>query len=187
MKEFLLFSRTGYTTGNFKSLMEAGRLDIVYQCILTSAFRAHGHRSDVVFHAILNGSPNPPLHLQINADGLRNARVDESSWAEILRDVLNGGEHAGISLEKASLQEVIKEKAADYKIFALVEGKRNVQDLDLSGNALFVVGDNSGLPRKDEGFVLRYGKRLSLGRFSYLAASCIDVINYELDLRETPQ
>ncbi|UCD92940.1 MAG: tRNA (pseudouridine(54)-N(1))-methyltransferase TrmY, partial [Methanobacteriota archaeon] len=64
MREFVLYSRKGRTDGNFKSLREAGRLDIVYQCILTSIFKSHAHRHDVVFHAVLTGPPKPPLRLR---------------------------------------------------------------------------------------------------------------------------
>jgi len=37
------------------------------------------------------------------------------------------------------------------------------------------------LPKKDEGFILRYGKKLALGKKIYLAADCVTIINYELD------
>lgn len=182
MIEFLLFSRTGRTDGNFRSLMEAGRLDIVYQCVLTSLFRSHGHRNDVVFHAVLHGPPSPPLHLQISANELRDARIDERSWEEILRKVLNGNPHPGIIVQKGSMQKIIRDRAeAGYRIFVLAEGDENISGLERVDNMLFVVGDNSGLPVKEEGFVLRYGSKLSLGNSSYLAASCIDIINYTLD------
>ena len=51
----------------------------------------------------------------------------------------------------------------------------------MSENNLFVIGDHIGLPKNDESFVLRYGTRLSLGKQKYLAASCIDIINYRID------
>jgi tRNA (pseudouridine54-N1)-methyltransferase len=182
MYEFMLLSRTGQTDGRFKCLAEAGMLDIVYQCILTSIFKSHGHRRDVEFHTILNGPPDPPKHLEISGQNLRDARIDERTWEDILRKVLSGGAHPGISVNKASLQSLIKSRhETDTEIFVLEEKGENIGDVDFGASAVFVLGDHIGLPKKDEKFVLRYGRKLSLGRQRYLAASCIDIINYTLD------
>ncbi len=182
MYEFVLYSRKGRTDGGFKSLVDAGRLDIVYQCILTSIFKSHGHRHDVKFHALLNGPPKPPLHLEISGDEIRDARVDERTWEGILRRVLNGGAHPGISLEKGSLQSLVKSKyGSNVDIFVLEEGGENVSEIDFEPSAVFVLGDHIGIPKKDERFILRYGRKLSLGKQRYLAASCIDIINFVLD------
>jgi tRNA pseudouridine-54 N-methylase len=182
MREFLLFSRTGFTSGNFNSLMEGGRLDIVYQCALMSLFKSQAHRNDAVFHAVLNGPPRPPIHLEIRGDSLRDAHIDESSWETILRNVLRGKPHPGITVDRTPLQRLVQDKAKQgYKVFALERGGEPVEGVDLSGDALFVLGDHIGLPKKDEGFVLRYGRKLSLGREKYLAASSIDILNYMMD------
>ncbi len=181
MREFLLYSRTGYTNGDFKSLKDAGRLDIVYQCILTSIFKSAAHRHDVVFHSVLNGPPNPPVHITISGADLRDAHIDERSWEDILRSVLNGRQHPGISVDRTPMQKIVQKKHADgYKIFVLSdEGERMEAQQD--GNLLFVLGDHIGLPKKDEGFVLRYGSKVSLGKEKYLAATSIDIVNYLLD------
>lgn len=181
MREFLLYSRTGRTGGDFKDLRDAGRLDIVYQCILTSIFKSAAHRHDVIFHAVLNGPPNPPVHIAISGEELRDAHIDENSWEEILRNVLSGGKHPGISMDRTPMQKIVKEKhEKGYKIFVLSdEGERIAPQAE--GNFLFVLGDHIGIPKKDEGFVLRYGSKLSLGREKYLAATCIDIVNYIFD------
>ncbi len=182
MREFLLYSRTGFTSGNFGSLMEAGRLDIAYQCALMALFKSQAHRHDAVFHAVLNGPPRPPVHVQISGDSLRDARIDERSWESILRNVLRGKAHPGIMVDRLPMQRIVEAKAQlGYKVFVLEKGGDPVDGEDLSGNTLFVLGDHVGMPRKDESFVLRYGKRLSLGREKYLAASCIDILNYAMD------
>ncbi|MCL4332137.1 MAG: hypothetical protein M1162_01275 [Candidatus Thermoplasmatota archaeon] len=183
-REFLVQSLSAHTTGDFTSLLEAGRLDVVYQCILTSIFKSRSHRHDVVFHAILNGPPRPPMHLSISGDELRDARVDERSWENILRNVLNGRSHEGVNLTKSSLQGVIKEKSTEgYSIFLLDMEGEPFDPGDLSENNFFVLGDHIGIPRKDSKFVLRYGKRVSLGKEEYLAATTIDIVNYLIDRR----
>jgi tRNA (pseudouridine54-N1)-methyltransferase len=182
MYEFILYSRKGQTDGNFKSLIEAGRLDTIYQCILTALFISHGHRKDVLFHAILNGPPVPPLHLEISGDKMYNVRVDERTWEEILRKVLNGGSHSGILANKASFQSLIKLKYdSGLDIYILEEGGKDISDIEFGTSAAFILGDHIGLPKKEETFALRYGKKISLGKQAYLAASCIDIINFTLD------
>ncbi len=182
MREFLLHSRTGYTGANFKSLMMGGRLDIVYQCVLMALFKSAAHRQDVVFHAILNGPPNPPMHLEISGAELRDVRIDERSWEKVLKNVLSGKSHPGIAVDKTPFQKLIKEKsAAGYKILVLSNEGNEINGEKLDGDMLFVLGDHVGLPKNDESFALRYGTKVSLGREKYLAASCIDIVNYHLD------
>jgi len=182
MREFILYSRTGRTDSKFHSLREAGRLDVVYQCILMSLFMSHAIRRDVVFHAILSGPPAPPLELTVDGATLKDARLDERTWEDILRNVLSGRAHPGIHIKKNSLQQLIKEKS---NIFVLEESGENIKSIDLGENPVFVLGDQVGLPKKDEEFVLRYGKKVSLGGRAYLASACIGNINYILDLRES--
>ena len=182
MFEFVLHSRKGWTAGNFKTLFEAGRLDIVYQCILTSVFKSHAHRHDVIFHTFLNGPPNPPVHLQVNGDTLHDVRLDERSWEHVLRNVLTGKTHPGITSEKESLQRFIQARSEkEIPIYVLEERGKHIREIDFDESAVFVLGDHIGLPKKDEKFILRYGEKISLGKQRYLAASCIDIINYVLD------
>ena len=183
MREFVIYSRTGKTSSSFRNLREGGRLDLIYQCILMALFRSHGIRKDVVFRAILNGAPKPPLELIVEGATLRNVRTDENTWEGILRHVLSGGAHPGIFIRKNSLQHLIKEKE---NVFVLEESGEDIKTIDLGSSPVFVLGDHVGLPRNEEKFILRYGKKISLGKTAYLAAACVANINYVLDLRETP-
>ena len=181
MREFIIYSRTAKTSPKFQNLKDGGRLDVVYQCILMALFRSHSIRRDVVFHAILNGPPRPPLELIINGAKLRDARTDENTWENIIKNVLMGKEHPGIYTKKNSLQQLIKD---EKNIFVLEESGEDIRTIELEDNPIFVIGDHIGLPKKEEKFVLRYGKKVSLGGTKYLAASCVCIINYVLDLRE---
>ena len=181
MREFILYSRTGRTDSRFPNLREAGRLDVVYQSILMSLFRSHGIRRDVVFHALLGGPPNPPLELMVEGETLRDVRTDERTWEDILRKVLSGRGHPGITVRKNSLQRLVKEK---QNIFVLEESGESINTIDLGSDPVFVLGDQVGLPKKDEEFVLRYGRKVSVGEKAYLASACVCIINYILDRRE---
>ncbi len=180
MREFLLYSRTGFTTGggNFASLREGGRLDLVHQCAVSALFLSHAIRKDAVFHAILNGPPTPPLHLKIDGAELHDVRTDEDTWFRMLKKVLKGGSHPGISLAKESFQEVVSGR---QNVLVLEEGGDDAKTVDFGENPMFVLGDQVGLPKREEGFALRNGRKISLGKTKYLAASCVNILNFLID------
>jgi len=182
MREFILYSRTGRTDARFDSLKDAGRLDVVYQCILMAIFMSHALRRDVTFHAILGGPPTPPKELVVDGATLRDVHVDERTWENLIRKALLGEKHPGIHVRKNSLQQLVKEKS---NIFVLEESGESIRTIDLGEKPVFVLGDQVGLPKKDEEFILRYGKKVSIGSRAYLASSCIGIINYILDQRES--
>ncbi len=181
MRNFLLYSRGGFTSGNFKNIRDAGRLDIVAHCLTSSFFLSHALRKDVVLHIILTGPPYPPKYIKVTGDIIHDVRCDEATWGEILRNVLNGKGHTGFEIFNKSIQEVIKELSVDNDIYVLEEKGENISDIKFKDNCVFVIGDQVGLPKKEEGFILRYGKKISLGKKAYLAADCITIINYTLD------
>ncbi len=180
-REFILFSRIGQTDSNFHSLHDAGRLDIVHECIVGSLFLSHGLRRDGVFHAILNGPPNPPVHIQIDGGTLYDVRTNIDTWQAILKKILQGKPHPGISKDKTSFEALLKVKAQTQKIYVLEEDGKDINQIELTENSLFVLGDHVGLPKKAELFAQRFGEKISLGKTPYLAASCITIINYTLD------
>lgn len=184
MREFVLYSRSGRTDSNWNSLHEAGRLDIVHECIVASFFLSHGLRRNVIFHTVLNGPSQPPAHLEIKGKELFDVRTDTETWKRILKKILNGKTHLGISIDKTSFEALIKAKAGSAQIYVLEEGGTDIEEIDIPTNSLFVLGDHVGLPKKVENFVLRYGEKVSLGKKPYLAASCISILNYLIDRQE---
>ena len=171
----------GKTDPNFTSLHDAGRLDIVHECIVSSLFLSHGLRRDVTSHAVLNGPPNPPVHIQINGETLYDVRTDMETWQQILKKTLTGKPHPGISKDKTAFETLLKTKAQTHQIFVLEEDGKSVSDVVFPENCLFVLGDHVGLPKRAEDFALRFGEKISLGKTPYLATSCITIINYTLD------
>ena len=184
MREFLLYSRMGKTDSNWANLHDAGRLDIVYECIVTSLFLSHGLRRDVIFNAVLNGPPSPPLHIRIRGEELYDVRTDIDTWNSILKKAVNGKTHPGVVAVKTGFEALLKQKAETNSIYVLEEGGTNIAEAHICENPLFVLGDHVGLPKKAEIFALRYGEKISLGKQPYLAASCITVLNYLLDQQE---
>ena len=156
-------------------------MDIVYECAVASLFLSHAIRKNVTFHAILNGSPTPPLHVKIEGETVHDVRTDQETWKQILKKLLSGKPHPGITTHKTSFEALIKAKANEAKIIVLEEGGKNIDEVQFSDKLVFVLGDHVGLPKKTESFALRYGEKVSLGKQPYLAASCITILNYLLD------
>ena len=98
--------------------------------------------------------------------------------------MLSGKTHPGITLSKNSFEAILKTKAETAQIYVLEEGGKDVAEIELDQNPVFVLGDHVGLPKKVESFALRFGEKISLGKQPYLAASCITVLNYLLDRQE---
>lgn len=185
-REFVLFSRMGKTDPDFTNLHDAGRLDVVHECIVSSLFFSHGLRRDTTFDTILNGPPNPPQHIQINGENLYDVRTDIETWKQILKKALSGKEHPGVTKEKMGFETFLKSKAQTHQVYVLEEGGKEISQCTFLKPSLFVLGDHVGLPKKIETFALRFGEKISLGKQPYLAASCITIINYLLD-RQTKQ
>jgi tRNA (pseudouridine54-N1)-methyltransferase len=185
LREFVLYSRLGRTDSQWNSLHDAGRLDIAYECIVSSLFLSHGLRRNVTFHAVLNGPPHPPVRLQVNGAELFDVRTDLDTWKSILKKTLGGKTHPGITTDKTGFEALLKAKAETRQIYVLEEDGTKVEEIEIAANPLFVLGDHVGLPKKAEAFALRYGEKISLGKQPYLAASCITVLNYLLDRQES--
>lgn len=181
LREFVLFSRIGKTDPNFTNLHDAGRLDIVHECIISSLFFSHGLRRDTVFDAILNGPPNPPQHIQINGEKLYDVRTDIETWQQIIKKILAGKAHPGITKEKIGFEAFLKNKVQSHQVYVLEEDGEDISKCTFSKPSLFILGDHVGLPKKTETFTLRFGEKISLGKQPYLAASCITIINYLID------
>jgi tRNA (pseudouridine54-N1)-methyltransferase len=116
---------------------------------------------------------------------LFDVRTDTETWTAILKKTLSGKTHPGITTSKTGFETFLKSKAETSQIYVLEEDGTNIQEIALAQNPLFVLGDHVGLPRKAEAFALRYGEKISLGKTPYLAASCITVLNYLLDIQDS--
>jgi tRNA (pseudouridine54-N1)-methyltransferase len=91
-------------------------------------------------------------------------------------------------MSRLGFEGLLKTLAGTSPVYILEEGGEDVSSFNLGADGVFVLGDHVGLPKKVEEFALRYGRKISLSRQPYLAASCITVLNYLLDRkRETCQ
>ena len=85
MRHIVYFSSKAVTTGNFKDLMKAGRMDIVLHVVIASFFLSHDFRKDVKLHLVFYGMPDPPKHIEIQVTPDLSIRVAQGKTGALLR------------------------------------------------------------------------------------------------------
>ncbi|MEM1535985.1 MAG: tRNA (pseudouridine(54)-N(1))-methyltransferase TrmY [Candidatus Pacearchaeota archaeon] len=187
MREIVYFSRTAWTTGNFKDLMKAGRMDIACHAIIMSFFISNARRQDVVLHLFFYGPPDPPKHLEIRS----KAPISKKDVAKIIKIMLykykEGKRIEALQdcfIEKKSLITFLEEKAAEgKKIYLLDEKGQDIRETKIEKDSIFVLGDHKGLPKKEKKRIAKIGKKISLGDITYFTSQAIAILQNELDRR----
>jgi len=185
MRTFILHALKARTDGNFNIEdlpSSGGRMDLVARCISSALFISHAIRQDTEIIAVLNGPPQSPIAVRFDGAVVRKIAPDERSIAIWLKKILTEGKLTnGIVSEKKSLQQVVKENAK-HPIYVLHEKGKPIEEVTIEKDPVFVLGDNIGIPPKDEKFVMRYAKeKISLGSTPYLASSVISVLHWHCD------
>jgi tRNA (pseudouridine54-N1)-methyltransferase len=165
-------------------------MDVVCRCLTSALLLSYSLRRDTQFYVVLNGPPKPPVSLCFDTEKLKTIFVSERKNAHLIKTVLSEKfddkwkeTDSGIMISKKSFQSLIKE-LKNKPIYVLHEKGKSIGKIEIEKNPVFIVGDHIGLPKKEEKFVLRYAKdKISLGKKSYLASSCITIMNWFCDLR----
>ena len=188
MRTFILFARKAKTSPEFNIEdlpSSGGRMDLVARCISSAIFISYAIRKDTRIFIVLNGPPDPPITICFDGQ-ITNVSPDERSIALWIQKVLSlkidkGWKRTrnGILIARKSFQELIKELAKDSSFYILHEkGKKTKK---IKKNPVFIIGDHLDLLPKEKKFALRYGEKLSLGKTSYLASSCISILHWVCD------
>jgi len=187
MKTFVLYARKARTDDKFKlgDLINAGRMDLVCRCISSALWLSHNVRGDTRIFVVLNGPPKPPVTICFQGSSLSKVYVDETTNAKWIKKLLSmkfGKEWLdldGTRIARKSFQEVLSELKG--KNYVLHEKGEFIDNVKIDENPIFVLGDQVGLPDKEEKFALRNGEKISLGKNVYLASACISIINWVCD------
>ena len=191
MREFIYYSGRARTSGNFDTseLMQAGRMDIVCNVIISALFLSHKMRDDVHLHLIFMGQPTPPRHLEfVSNKELPISKKDVAGLIKVMLYKCREGERReifpGCFVEKKSFQQVIKELESDGKKILVMDKKgKDIRELKKNEieNAVFVVGDEEGFAKKE---IKRFKSRISIGPEIYFASQTLTILNNELDRRQ---
>jgi len=189
MKEFLYYSKSAVTAGNLikDDLMKAGRMDIVCNVIISTFFTSNEMRPDIKLHLIFDGGPNNPRHLvfESNPDmpiskkdvaGLIKRLLYKSPDSEGLKEIF-----PGCSIEKKGFEKLVKELDSEGKNVLLLScSGKDIRDLKLKGNEVFIIGDQDGFPNEKKKFLKKIDG-VSVGPKILFASQVITIVHNELD------
>ena len=88
MKHFIYFSSKAPTSGKFdlNNLSKAGRMDIAIHSLIQGLFLSHDFRTDVKFHFVFYGMPDPPKHIEIQVK--ENTPIRKKDIATLIKKIL---------------------------------------------------------------------------------------------------
>lgn len=189
MREIIYYSSKARTSGNFdtNNLMKAGRMDIVCNVIISAFFISNKMREDVRLHLIFMGPPNPPMHLEFVSN--KDMPISKKDVAGLIKRMLYKCKgyktevFPGCFIEKKGFNELVKELEKEGRnIFVMDKKGQDIRKManEKLKNAVFVIGDHEGLPKKE---VKRIRKIISVGKQVYFASQTITIINNEIDYR----
>ncbi len=187
MREFVYFSRTAWTTGNFKDLMKAGRMDIACHVIIMSFFVSKSRRKNIKLHLFFYGPPDPPKHIELDSQAPLSKK-DVSGLIKIaLYKYKKGAKKEalpGCFIEKKSLIEFVEELAKQKRaIYLLDEKGEDLRQVEIKEDPVFILGDHRGLPIKEKKRLAKIAKKVSLGKITYFASQVVAIVQNELDRR----
>lgn len=192
MREFVYYSANAVTAGNLigSDLKKAGRMDIVCNFIVSCFFTSNAMREDVRLHLIFDGGPNNPRHIVMesneempiskkNVAGLIKKVLYKAKDEEGLREIV-----PGCSVEKKGFVELLKEMDSEGKdVLVFGKGGKDVRELKLTGDEVFVIGDHDGFPRGFSKFLKRVDK-VSVGPRVLFASQVAILLHNEMDRQE---
>ncbi len=193
MREIVYYSSTAPTSGNFgDDLMKAGRLDIALHTIIGAFFLSNSMRQDVKLHLVFAGPPDPSKHLELEPQKNKEIQLSKKDLLWIVKKLLykfkehqKNSPFEGYSIERKSLGDTIIELSKTKKIYILDEEGEDIRSIVLTGNEVFVLGDQEGLPKKEIKKTFKKNqeniKFISVGKPVYLASQVITIIQNEWD------
>ena len=169
----------------------AGRMDIVCNVIISCFFVSNKMRKDVKLHLIFDGPPNAPRHLVF--DSSKDLPISKKDVAGLIRRMLYKSPdterlkeiYDGCSIEKKSFEHLVKElDGAGKNVFVLGEKGKDIRELKIEGNEVYIIGDHEGFPKEKNKLLKRIDK-ISVGPKILFASQVFVLIHNEID-RLTP-
>ncbi|MDH3352924.1 MAG: tRNA (pseudouridine(54)-N(1))-methyltransferase TrmY [Nanoarchaeota archaeon] len=189
MREFIYYSRNAVTAGHMikDNLMQAGRMDIVCNVIISVFFISNAMREDVKLHLIFDGPPSAPRHLVLESN--RDLSISKKNVAGLIKKLLYKSPDKeglleilpGASIEKKSFEKLVKELDKEGKDVLLLSGRgEDIRKIDLNKKPVFIIGDHEGFP-KDKTKFLKKIDQVSVGPKVLFASQVITILHNELD------
>ena len=199
MREFIYYSRTAPTSGNFPidDLQKAGRIDIAIHVIIATFFLSHKIRPDSKLNLVFAGPPDPSKHIEMapvieGETGIDKIYLAKKDVSGILKRILykyKQGEKRevfpGYWIEKKPLLKVIEELKEQDKQVYILDGKgEDIRKTEIAKDCVFVLGDHLGLPKKELKRLKQIAIPVSIGKRTYFASQTVSIVQNEIDRRE---
>lgn len=199
MREFIYYSRTAPTSGNYitEDLQKSGRIDIAVHTVIAAFFLSHKIRTDTKLHLCFAGPPDPQKHLELQPvtegkTGIDKIYLAKKDVSGVLKKMLykyrEGEKHEvfpGFWIEKKGFLEVVKELEKQGRNIYILDPKgEDIRTTEIKENPIFILGDHKGLPAKELKRLKSICKGVTIGPKVYFASQTISVVNNELDRRE---
>ncbi len=199
MREFIYYSRTAPTAGNFiqEDLMKSGRLDIAIHSVIAAFFLSHKMRTDVKLHLVFAGPPDPVKHLELFPETEGQTSIDkiylskkniEGVIKKMLYKYREGKKNEifpGYWIEKKPLLKLVEELIKEGKNVYILDPKgEDIRTVKIKENPIFVLGDHRGLPGKEFKRLKKISTPVSIGKKEYFASHTVAIVNNEIDRHE---
>lgn len=199
MREFIYYSRTAPTSGNYikEDLQQSGRLDIAIHTVIASFFLSHKIRTDVKLHLLFAGPPTPPRHLELKPvtegeTGVDKIYLSKKDVSKVLKKMLykykEGQKNEvfpGYWIEKKGFLNLINDLSEEKRnLYILDSDGEDIRTVEIKENPIFILGDHRGLPNKELKRLKKTCIPVSIGKRTYFASQTVAIVNNEIDRRE---
>lgn len=199
MREFIYYSRTAPTSGNFSldNLQKAGRIDIAIHVIIATFFLSHKIRSDAKLNLIFAGPPDPSKHIEMapvieGETGIDKIYLAKKDVSGILKRILykyKQGQRKevfpGYWIQKKGFLELVNDLSKQGRNLYILDPKgEDIRTVEIKKDPIFILGDHKGLPIKELKRLKKICTPVTLGKRVYFASQVVAVVNNELDRRE---
>jgi tRNA (pseudouridine54-N1)-methyltransferase len=199
MREFIYYSRTAPTAGNYirENLQESGRIDIAIHTVISTFFLSHAIRTDAKLHMIFAGPPTPPRHIEMSPvvegkTGIDKIYLAKSNVSAVIKRLLYKYREGvrtevfpGFWIEKKGFLELANELAKQGRSLYMLDPKgEDLRTVEIGKDPIFILGDHKGVPAKELKRLKKNFVPVSIGPRTYFASQTIAIVNNELDRRE---
>ncbi|MEE8441638.1 MAG: tRNA (pseudouridine(54)-N(1))-methyltransferase TrmY [Spirochaetia bacterium] len=198
MRVFVLRARKGPTSPAAvgKTMGYPDHFEVIAHSIVSALLISKRTRDDVVFHAVLEGRPAPPVTATFDSSSMGPlGGFDEATIADLFRRILRpaatlGKEEQlevepGVRLRKISFEALVKGLSRKMPVYLLDRKGEDIRTAELVGDCAFIFTDHIPMQKKTLSLLRRLGVTgLSLGPRALFAAHCITLVHNALDRRE---
>ena len=174
-------------------------MDIICHILINSFFLSQKMREDVKLHLLLNGPPDSPKHIEIQAKTQRgipetgkqagSIDISKKDVGGLIKRILYKYKkdkkieaYEGMFIEKRSFIKVLDD-LENRNVYLLDKKGEDVSKIKIGKDPVFIIGDHEGIPKKVKKYILKNKnvKPINIGPKMYFASHVVVILNNILD------